>query len=99
VLADNVHPMPRHTAQVPSRITWESSVNKPLATLEAEALKLPPEERVLLADHLLASVGAHAEVEQVWAEEVDRRLAEVEAGHVELVPLEQAMRRARQALS
>ncbi len=66
--------------------------------LEAEALKLPPEERVLLADHLLASLGAQGEVEQAWAVEIDRRLAEVEAGQVELVPVEQAIQRARQAL-
>ena len=69
------------------------------STLEAEALKLPPEERALLADHLLASLGAQSEVEQAWAAEVERRLREVEAGHVELVPLEQAIQRARQALS
>jgi putative addiction module component (TIGR02574 family) len=69
------------------------------ATLEAEALKLPPEERALLADHLLASLGAQSEVEQAWVAEIERRLAEVEAGHVELVPVEQAIKRARQALS
>ena len=69
------------------------------ATLEAEALKLSPEERALLADHLLASLGAQGEVEQAWAEEVERRLSQVEAGHVTLVPLEQAIQRARQALS
>jgi putative addiction module component (TIGR02574 family) len=68
--------------------------------LEAEALKLPPEERVLLADHLLASLGGTPDgVEEVWAAEVERRLAEVEAGQVELVPLQQALQRARQALS
>ena len=68
--------------------------------LEAEALKLPPEERVLLADHLLASVGGTPDgAEAAWAVEVERRLAEVEAGQVELVPLQQALQRARQALS
>jgi putative addiction module component (TIGR02574 family) len=67
-------------------------------SLEAEALKLPPEERVLLADHLLASVGAQSEVEEAWAAEVDRRLAEVEAGRVSLVPAEEAIGRARKAL-
>ena len=50
------------------------------AVLEAEALKLPPEERALLADHLLASLGAQGEVEQAWATEVERRLAAIEAG-------------------
>ena len=69
------------------------------AVLEAEALKLPPEERALLADHLLASLGAQGEVEQAWAAEVERRLAAIEAGHVDLVPLEQALERARRALS
>jgi putative addiction module component (TIGR02574 family) len=68
------------------------------ATLEAEALKLSPEERVLLADHLLASLGAQGDVEQSWAEEIDRRLSAVEAGGVTLVPIEQAIERARQAL-
>jgi hypothetical protein len=38
-------------------------MSTPLATLEAEALKLSPEERVLLADHLLASLGGQQEVE------------------------------------
>jgi len=70
-----------------------------LATLEAEALKLAPEERVLLADHLLASVGTPKEVEDAWAVEVERRLAEVEAGIVALVPVEEAIKRARQAFS
>ena len=74
-------------------------MSTPFATLEAEALKLPPEERVLLADHLLASLGARQEVEQAWAEEVDRRLAEIEAGQLELIPVDQAILRARQALS
>ncbi|MDH3210415.1 MAG: addiction module protein [Burkholderiaceae bacterium] len=68
-------------------------------TLEAEALKLPPEERALLADHLLASLGEQGEVEQAWAAEIERRLAEVEAEHVELVSADQAIQRARQALS
>jgi putative addiction module component (TIGR02574 family) len=69
------------------------------ATLEAEALKLSPEERVLLADHLLASLGAHAELEEAWAAEIERRLSAVESGRATLVPSEQAIKRARQALS
>jgi putative addiction module component (TIGR02574 family) len=68
-------------------------------TLEAETLKLSPEERVLLADPLLASVGGQGEVEQAWAEEIDRRMAEVEAGRADLVPMQHVTHRARQALS
>jgi len=69
-----------------------------LAALEAEALKLSPEDRVLQADHVLASLQGQNDVEQAWGAEVDRRLAEVEAGDVRLIPAEQAIRRARQAL-
>ena len=69
-----------------------------LATLEAEALKLSPEDRVRLADHVLASLRGQDEVEEAWGVEVVRRLAEVEAGTVSLIPVEQAVQRARQAL-
>jgi putative addiction module component (TIGR02574 family) len=70
-----------------------------LATLEAEALKLSPEDRVLLADHVLASLREQNEVEAAWGVEVERRLAEVEAGDVRLIPVEQAIQRARQTLA
>ena len=73
-------------------------MSTPFAALEEEALKLSPQERVLLADHLLASLGPPGEIEAAWAEEVQRRLAEVESGHVPLVPLEQALAQARQAI-
>ena len=69
-----------------------------LATIEAQALLLTEEERVVLADHLLASVGAAVGVVQAWAEEADRRLAEVEAG-APSITLDAAIARARQALA
>ena len=69
-----------------------------LAILEAEALKLSPEDRVLLADHVLASLRTQDDVEEAWGAEIDRRLAAVEAGTVSLIPVEQAIQRARQAL-
>lgn len=69
-----------------------------LAILEAEALKLSPEDRVLLADHVLASLRSQDDVEEAWGAEIDRRLAAVEAGTVSLIPVEQAIQRARQAL-
>ena len=70
-----------------------------LSALEAEILKLSPEDRVLLVDHVLASLRQHDAVEEAWGVEVDRRLAEVEAGDVSLIPVEKAIRSARQALS
>jgi putative addiction module component (TIGR02574 family) len=71
----------------------------PLATLEAEALKLPPEERAALADYLLASLSAERDVDEAWAAEVEHRIAEIEAGRMALVPAEQAIARAKQALA
>jgi putative addiction module component (TIGR02574 family) len=77
----------------------ETAMPTELAVIEAEALKLSPEDRVLLADHVLASVRQQDEVGAAWSAEVDRRLAEVEAGVTSLIPVEQAIQRARQALS
>lgn len=70
-----------------------------LATLEAEALALSPEERAHLADHLLASLGPEAPVEDAWAREVERRIAEVETGRMALVPIDQTIARARRSLT
>jgi putative addiction module component (TIGR02574 family) len=56
-------------------------------------------DRALLAEHLLASVDVEREVEIAWADEIERRLADVEAGTVPLVSAESAIERARQALS
>ncbi len=66
--------------------------------LEAEALKLTPEERAHLADRLLASLSEDAEIEEAWAAEVERRVAEIEAGRVTVVPAVEAIARARTAL-
>lgn len=69
-----------------------------LAKIEAEALQLTAEDRVRLADRLLTSVSGGSDIEKAWAEEVERRLAEVEAG-APLIPLEDAVARARRAIS
>ena len=70
-----------------------------LTSLEAEALMLSPEDRAVLADHLLASLTTEREVEEAWAVEVERRIAEIESGRMSLAPVEQAIARARQALA
>jgi len=69
-----------------------------LEILEAEALKLNAEERAHLADRLIASLSEDADVEEAWAAEVDRRIAEIEAGRSEVVPAAEAIARARHAL-
>lgn len=69
-----------------------------LEKLEAEALKLTPEERAALAQRLLASLEEDVEIEEAWAEEVERRIAEVENGSVQLIPIEEALASVRAAL-
>jgi putative addiction module component (TIGR02574 family) len=67
-------------------------------TLEAEALKLTVAERAKLAEHLIASLDEDSEIEEAWAAETDRRIAEIEAGTARLIPAAEAIARARAAL-
>jgi len=54
--------------------------------LEAEALQLAPAERARLIERLITSLDIDPAVEEAWAEEVERRNAEVESGAVSLLP-------------
>ncbi len=47
---------------------------------------------------LLASLDEDAELEDVWAAEVERRIADVENGSVQLVPVADAIAQVRAAL-
>ena len=71
-----------------------SSITK----LESQALQLAPEDRVSLADRLLASVSADNEVDDAWSQEAERCLAELENGTVADLSLEAAIARARVAI-
>ena len=69
-----------------------------LEMLEAEALKLTTGERAAFAQLLLASLDEDAEIEEAWAGEVERRIAEVENGTVKVIPIAEALAQARAAL-
>lgn len=69
-----------------------------LEKLEAEALKLGPGERAALAQRLLASLDHDREIEDAWAREVERRIAELESGAVQAIPIDEALARVRSAL-
>ncbi len=62
-----------------------------------DALSLPVEMRVQLVDKLLQSLNlpTQKEVEEAWAKEVDRRIAQVEKGEVKLLPGEEVLARLR----
>lgn len=53
--------------------------------LEAEALQLPPAERARLVEKLIASLDVDPEIEEAWAQEVERRNSEIENGTVSLL--------------
>jgi len=59
--------------------------------IEAEARRLPPEERVLLAEALILSLDDEAEVERAWATEVRRRLEQLDNGEVETIPADKVL--------
>jgi putative addiction module component (TIGR02574 family) len=61
-------------------------------------MKLTLEERAYLADRLLASHSEDAEIEEAWAAEVERRIAEIESGRVQVIPAAEAIARARNVL-
>jgi putative addiction module component (TIGR02574 family) len=69
-----------------------------LETLEAAALKLTPSERAMLAEHLIASLDEDSNIEEAWATETTRRIAEIENGAVQLIPAATAIANARNAL-
>lgn len=70
-------------------------------TVRAAALQLSSEARASLAAELIESLDDVEEVaedvEAAWAEEVGRRLAEIDAGTVTPVPWSEARRRIRAA--
>ena len=55
-----------------------------------EAVRLPERDWATLASLLIETLDPVSEpdVEAAWSEEIKRRLAEVDAGTVELIPLE-----------
>lgn len=65
----------------------------PVEVLEAEALNLPVAERARLAAKLIQSLEEDTGVEAAWAEEVERRHAQLESGEVSLLPGPEALAR------
>ena len=55
-----------------------------------EALSLPAEARVSLVEKLLTSLNlpTQPEIDRLWAEEAEKRIAQIDKGEVKLVPAE-----------
>jgi putative addiction module component (TIGR02574 family) len=67
--------------------------------LTRQARTLPPEERVRLAEDLLATVQeVDADAEAAWDEEIRRRVAEIDSGAAKLIPAEEVFAEVRRLL-
>jgi putative addiction module component (TIGR02574 family) len=66
--------------------------------LEAELLKLSKPERARLAEQLISSLDEDSEIDEAWAAEIDRRIAQVENGAIRLIPATEVLAQARAAL-
>ncbi|MDO8987969.1 MAG: addiction module protein [Coriobacteriia bacterium] len=65
--------------------------------LKAEALQLAPEGRADLARELLASLDSlsESEIERLWLDEAERRLAQLESGEATADPSDVVLARVR----
>ena len=70
-------------------------MTKPMAAVLADALRLDNDARAALAAELLASLDgpSDADAESAWNAEIERRIAAIEAGTIQLEPWEQVRRR------
>ncbi len=71
-----------------------------LTDVTKEALSLPVEDRVVLAQRVWESMAhfASADVEKAWMDGADRRWREIEEGKVQCQPADEVMKRARESL-
>lgn len=63
-----------------------------------EAMKLTPEERVDLAEKLWVSVETPQAVAEAWDLEIERRIAQLDAGEVEAYPADEVIAELRAKL-
>ena len=62
-----------------------------------EALDLPADARIRLVDRILASLNlpTRPDIDKMWAEEAEQRVAQIDRGEVELVPGEEVFAKIR----
>ena len=64
-----------------------------------DLMKFTPQQRLELADRLVASVPMHCgdpEIERAWNEEITRRIEDIEQGRVETISAKEAIKEARE---
>ena len=63
-----------------------------LQSIEAQALKLSPEERTELIERLIVSV-APPPLSAAWQAEIERRISDMDAGRTQPIPAEEVFAR------
>jgi len=62
--------------------------------LISEAISLPIEIRLQVVEKILESLNpSHKDIDELWAIEAERRVAEIEKGEVETVPGDEVFRK------
>ncbi len=62
--------------------------------LISEVVSLPVEIRIRLVEELLQSLNpSHQDIDELWAVEAERRVAQVEAGEVKTLPGDEVFER------
>jgi putative addiction module component (TIGR02574 family) len=62
--------------------------------LISEVISLPVEIRLQLVEKLLESLNpSHKDIDELWAIEAERRVAEIETGEVKTLPREEVFRK------
>jgi len=62
--------------------------------LISEAISLPVEIRLQVVEKILESLNpSHKDIDELWAVEAERRVAEIEKGEVETVPGDEVFRK------
>jgi putative addiction module component (TIGR02574 family) len=62
-----------------------------------DALDLPSDARIGLVDRILASLNlpTRPDIDKMWAEEAERRIAQIDRGEVKLIPGEEVFAKIR----
>lgn len=65
------------------------------AEIREAAMKLSPEEKISLAEELLASLDSseQSQIDAAWAEEAERRITGLDNGTRKAIPAEEVFRR------
>lgn len=73
-----------------SIMNTKNDYSKEARELTTQALKLKPEERIVLVESIIASIQKpDAKIDEIWAEEAEKRLEAYRNGRLQGIPMEE----------